>query len=218
MPQRTNRPDSVNCELIDTVRAHGGATLAGSLLAAGEAPLVETGRALSEIGAWCHVDVMDGIFTPYRGLPVSTLRELAEAGCGPIDAHLMLADPEPVLAEILRHPPDRVTVHLESRGSPGATARRIRDAGSSPWLAISPHTPSRASVRHLDAFDGILVMLVSPGARNATADLDLLAKMDELQQRVRIPVGVDGGVTESNAVACLTAGATYLVSGRSLLG
>jgi len=206
----------MNRELIDTVRAHGGATLAGSLLAAGPGPLVETGRALTDAGAWCHVDVMDGIFTPHKGLRVATLRELGSAGCGPIDAHLMLADPEPLLTSVLRHLPDRVTVHLESNGSPEAMAHRIRDAGSSPWLAISPHTPYLACVEHLDAFDGALVMLVSPGTRDTTADLDLLAKVRQLQQH--IPVGVDGGVTDGNARQCLQAGARYLVSGRSLLG
>ena len=206
----------MNRDLIDTVRAHGGATLAGSLLAAGTAPLVETARALRDVGAWCHVDVMDGIFTPHRGLPTATLRELASAGCGPIDAHLMLADPEPVLAAVLRHPPDRVTVHLESSGSPEAAARRIRDAGSSPWLAISPRTPYLASLDHLEAFDGVLVMLISPGARDTAADLELLAKVRQLRER--IPVGVDGGVTAANAGQCLQAGARYLVSGRSLLG
>jgi ribulose-phosphate 3-epimerase len=159
---------------------------------------------------------MDGIFTPHKGLPATTLRELASAGCGPIDAHLMFADPEPVLASVLRHPPDRVTVHLESRGSSKALAHRIRDAGSSPWLAISPRTSYLASVGHLDAFDGVLVMLVSPGARDAAADLDLLAKVRQLQER--ISVGVDGGVTAANAEDCLRAGARYLVSGRSLLG
>lgn len=205
----------MNHELINTVRAHRGAILAGSLLAAGSAPLVETGRALVDAGAWCHVDVMDGIFTPHRGLPATSLRELAEAGCGPLDAHLMLADPEPVLASVLRHPPDRVTVHLESSGSPEAAARRIRDAGSSPWLAISPRTPYLACVDHLDAFDGALVMLVSPGSRNTAADLNLLTKVRQLQER--IPVGVDGGVTTANVHQCLQAGARYLVSGRSLL-
>jgi ribulose-phosphate 3-epimerase len=206
----------VNRELIDMVAAHGEATLAGSLLAAGSAPLVETARALTEVGAWSHVDVMDGIFTPHRGLPTATLRELAAAGCGPIDAHLMLADPEPVLASVLRHPPDRVTVHLESSGSPEAMARRIRDAGSSPWLAISPGTAYLGCVEHLDSFDGALVMLVSPGARGTAADLNLLAKVRQLQEH--IPVGVDGGVTDGNAGRCLEAGARYLVSGRSLLG
>jgi ribulose-phosphate 3-epimerase len=206
----------VNRELIDTVKAHEGATLAGSLLAAGSAPLVETARALADVGAWCHVDVMDGIFTPHRGLPTATLRELASSGYGPIDAHLMLADPEPVLASVLRHPPDRVTVHVESRGSPEAMAHRIRDAGSSPWLAISPGTAYLACVEHLAAFDGALVMLVSPGARDTAADLDLLAKARQLKER--IPVGVDGGVTAANADHCLRAGAKYLVSGRALFG
>jgi ribulose-phosphate 3-epimerase len=206
----------VNRELVDTVGAYGGATLAGSLLAAGSAPLVETARALADVGAWCHVDVMDGIFTPHRGLPVATLRELASAGCGPVDAHLMLADPEPILASVLRHPPDRVTLHVESSGSPEAMARRIRDAGSSPWLAVSPHTAYLALAEHLEAFDGALVMLVKPGARDTEADLDLLAKVRQLRER--LPVGVDGGVTAGNAGQCLRAGAGYLVSGRSLLG
>jgi ribulose-phosphate 3-epimerase len=149
-------------------------------------------------------------------LPTTTLRELASAGCGPIDAHLMVSDPSSVLGPVLRHPPDRVTVHLESRGSPEAMARRIRDAGSSPWLAISPRTPYLACVEHLGAFDGVLVMLVSPGARDTAADLDLLAKVRQLREH--IPVGVDGGVTAANAGHCLRAGARYLVSGRALLG
>jgi pentose-5-phosphate-3-epimerase len=59
-------------------------------------------------------------------------------------------------------------------------------------------------------------MLVSPGARDTAADLDLLAKVRQLQEH--IPVGVDGGVTAANAGHCLQAGARYLVAGRSLLG
>jgi ribulose-phosphate 3-epimerase len=206
----------VNQNLVDAVRAHGTATLAGSLLAAAPERRVDEARELTAARAWCHVDVMDGRFTPHKGLPVTTIRRLADAGCGPVDVHLMVADPLPVLESVLAYPPDRVTVHLESTNDPEALAQTIRDADCSPWLAISPRTAHEASVEHLAAFDGILIMLVQPGSRDTEADLGLLAKVREL--RTHIPVGVDGGVTEANVAGCMRAGATYVVAGRSLLG
>lgn len=206
----------MNRNLVDAVRAHGTATLAGSLLAAAPERLLGEARALTAAGAWCHVDVMDGYFTPHKGLPLTTIHRLADAGCAPVDVHLMVTDPLPVLESVLAYPPDRVTVHLESAARPEELAQTIRDAACSPWLAISPQTAYEASIEHLAAFDGVLIMLVQPGARDTEADTGLLAKVREL--RTHIPVGVDGGLTEANVAGCLRAGATYIVAGRSLLG
>ena len=93
----------------------------------------------------------------------------------------------------------------------------IRAGGAEAWVAlwrewdgldetsapIWPATP-----------DGVLVMLIEPGSRDrcALARLALVnACADDL------PVAVDGGVTESVAELCVTAGASSIVVGRALL-
>ena len=108
----------------------------------------------------------------------------------------------------------RVTVPFEDLDDVEATAATIRASGVQPWLAISPGTTLSRCADALAHVDGLLVMLLEPG-NQGPADLTLLAKV--AQASGHRPVGVDGGVGETNVANVLAAGASYVVVGRRLL-
>lgn len=179
-------------------------------------PLDAWRRAAEQLGQtslWVHLDIMDGLFTPRLGAPVTEMLWLNSPGIGPVDIHLMVQDPNAWLPDVLALHPARVTVHVESCDDAVSLSDRVRASNASPWLAINPNTDCKVLEQVLPHFDGVLVLLIPPGTSNA-ADLSLRSRVAQLSSMAT--VGVDGGVNSANAGDWISAGASYLVVGRAL--
>ncbi|GMA85091.1 hypothetical protein GCM10025868_03410 [Angustibacter aerolatus] len=75
---------------------------------------------------WAHVDVMDGHFVPNLTLGLPVVEALARVTPVPIDAHLMIDDPDrwaPAYAEAGAR---SVTFHAEAAAAPVRLARELR--------------------------------------------------------------------------------------------
>ncbi len=105
---------------------------------------------------------------------------------------------------------ERLTVSralLEAHSEHLQAARR---EGLTVWCELPQGDPPAA----VDGADGRLVMLIRPGTTDAADPLELGAVRDFVG---RVPVGVDGGITEDIARACADLGANPIISGRALL-
>lgn len=205
-------PGSLNPAITAGIAGHAGATLAGSIYAVPESIRLAAAQRLAQEKLWIHADVIVDDLT-HRGVDLSLVRTLADRQLGPLDVHLIAAELDGPLQEVCAAKVDRVTVPFESCGDVAAVAERIRSGGAEAWLAVAPQTGLAVIQSSLDAVDGVLVMLINPGSSDV-ADPALLAKLEHLGPA--LPVGVDGGVDETNLSACLRAGARYIVSGRAL--
>ncbi|MGB3482100.1 MAG: ribulose phosphate epimerase [Mycobacterium sp.] len=192
--------------------------LAGSVYATSPESRVEAAQALSEAGLDIHVDVM----AEAEGLPAGvSLAELNRISVtvdeARIGVHLIGSANfvDTILASVLAVRPGVVFLPWAAFSAERADA--IRAAGAQAWIALwqewdgldessSPAWPSMP--------DGVLVMLIEPGTRDRCA-LGQLAVVTACA--VDLPVAVDGGVTESVAELCVTAGASSIVVGRALL-
>jgi pentose-5-phosphate-3-epimerase len=192
--------------------------LAGSVYAAAPDERVHAAQVLSDAGQDVHVDIMAESEGLPAGVSLDELNRIAAAvDRRRIGVHLIGSANfvDTILASVLSAGPGVVFLPWEAFTDERAGA--IRAAGAQAWIALwqewdgldETSTPTWPSTP-----DGALVMLIEPGTR-ARCALGRLAVVTACASD--LPVAVDGGVTESVAELCVTAGASSIVVGRALL-
>ena len=172
---------------------------------------------------WAHVDVMDAHFVPNLTLGLPILEALARVSPIPLDAHLMIDDPDrwaPMYAEAGA---SNVTFHIEAARDPRSLARNLRALGARAGMALKPGTPFAPYAELLPELDMVLVMTVEPGFGGQSFMADQMPKVREVREAVsrsgaEIWVQVDGGVTARTIEACAEAGADVFVAGSAVYG
>ena len=199
-----------------------GPIISPSILSADFARLGEEARAIEAAGAdWLHVDVMDGTFVPNITIGPPVLRALKPHVSIPFDVHLMIAPADPHLEAFREAGADIISVHPEAGPHLNRTCRRIRELGAKSGVVFNPSTPAQVVEFMLEDIDLVLVMSVNPGFGGQGFMASQLRKVEQLAEMAErtgldIVVEVDGGVTATNARACLDAGATALVAGTAV--
>ncbi|MBS45803.1 MAG: ribulose-phosphate 3-epimerase [Nocardioides sp.] len=170
---------------------------------------------------YVHVDVMDNHFVPNLTFGPTMVEALARSTDVPLDAHLMIEDPD-------RHAPTyveagcaSVTFHVEAAKAPVRLAREIRAAGGRASMALKPATPVEPYEDLLPELDMLLLMTVEPGF-GGQKFLDLVlpkirrarAMMDA--HGVETWLQVDGGVSLETIGRCAEAGADVFVAGSAV--
>src|SRR5574342_1020465 len=138
--------------------------IAPSILSADFGRLAEEVRAVEAAGAdVIHVDVMDGRFVPnitIGPLVVSAVRKVTKL---PVDAHLMIVEPERYVEAFAKAGANLVSVHAEVSPHLHRTLQAIRAAGARPAVALNPSTPLDALEWVLGDCEMVLIMTVNPG-------------------------------------------------------
>ena len=181
---------------------------------------VETVTAEADL---LHVDVMDGHFVPNFSIGIPVLKSVRAITRLPLDAHLMIEEPERYLEAFVKAGADSVSVHAEVCPDLPAIAHQMRALGIRASVAINPATaPARvlAAAAHLDM---ILVMSVHPGFGGQdfiAATLDKLRAIRRELDRLQLAVDlqVDGGIKVDNIAAVAEAGANVFVAGSAIFG
>ncbi|MEO5616996.1 MAG: ribulose-phosphate 3-epimerase [Candidatus Eisenbacteria bacterium] len=196
---------------------------APSILSADFARLADALAIVDPARDWVHCDVMDHQFVPnlsFGPLIVAAARKLSRAF---LDVHLMVQQPERMIAAFREAGADQITVHLEANHDRelDAVLGAVRAAGARTGLALKPGTPLAAAEPHLAAIDLLLIMTVEPGFGGQSFMEPMLAKVREADAwRARhgatYRIEVDGGIATDTARLARTAGADVFVAGHSI--
>jgi ribulose-phosphate 3-epimerase len=198
--------------------------IAPSILSADFGRLAEEVRAAEAAGAdWIHVDVMDGRFVPNITIGPLVVEAVRKVTRLPIDAHLMIVEPERYVEAFAKAGADLISVHAEVSPHLHRTIQAIRVAGARPSVALNPSTPLDCLEYVLGDVDMVLLMTVNPGFGGqsyvpaVTEKVRRLRRMaDERGQELEIQV--DGGVKPSTVGVVAQAGANVLVAGTAVFG
>jgi ribulose-phosphate 3-epimerase len=139
----------------------------------------------------------------------------------PLDAHLMIDDPDGNAIEYVEAGCGSVTFHVEAAKAPVRLAREIRAKGARAAMALKPATPIEPYEELLAELDMVLVMTVEPGF-GGQKFLDLcLPKIRTARQLIEKHGGetwlqVDGGVSLETIERCAEAGADVFVAGSAV--
>ena len=172
---------------------------------------------------WAHVDVMDAHFVPNLTLGLPVVEALVRVSPVPIDAHLMIEDPDLWAPRYAEAGCQSVTFHVEAARDPRTLARALRAAGARASMALKPATPFAPYEDLLPDLDMVLVMTVEPGFGGQSFMADQMPKVRQVREAVRrhggeIWVQVDGGVSADPIEQCAEAGADVFVAGSAVYG
>jgi ribulose-phosphate 3-epimerase len=196
--------------------------IAPSILAADFAALAaDIGRVESEADL-LHVDCMDAHYVPNLSIGPPVVKSIRKHTELHLDCHLMVDNPQVLLAAFADAGADGCTVHVEL-GDPRPLFDEIRSLGMQVGLAFEPATPYEAVQPYLGDIDLLLVMSVKTGfggqafipevldkARAARAEID--------KRNLPVEIEIDGGIKIDTAPAAVAAGVDILVSGTGIFG
>jgi ribulose-phosphate 3-epimerase len=168
-----------------------------------------------------HLDIMDGCFVPNLTFGPPVVRAIASQTNIALDAHLMVADPDPLIAELVAAPVARIAVHIEVCHHLQRTLEGIRSVGIEAGVAINPCSALCLLEDALPWADFVLVMSVNPGFGGQAFIPETLGRISRLRRMVggqALDIAVDGGVGLENAATLAQAGATTLVAGSAIFG
>jgi len=202
----------------------GSVKLAPSILAADFARLGEQVIEAEQAGAdRIHVDVMDGHFVPNLSMGAGIVEALRRVTKLPLEAHLMISDPDAFLEQFAEAASDAILVHWEGNNNLHRTVQRIKALGKRVGVVINPATPAVVLEEILADVDQVLVMTVNPGFGHQHFIHTTLPKIGRVRQMIeKIRPGcdleVDGGIDAETAPLTVAAGANVLVAGSAIFG
>jgi ribulose-phosphate 3-epimerase len=198
--------------------------IAPSILSADFCRLGDEIRQVEAAGAdSIHFDVMDGHFVPNLSIGVPVMESVRKITRLPLDAHLMIENPEKYLGPFVQAGADSLTVHSEVCSDLPAIGGQIHKLGARASIAINPETPLDRVLAAAEHFDMILVMSVHPGFGGQDFIPESVERLrsvrNELNRRgLMIDLQVDGGIKVDNIGRVAAAGANVLVSGSGIFG
>jgi len=187
------------------------------------APLDRLGQVVIELetaGAdYIHFDIEDGSFVPVMTLGTKMIQDLRRFTRLPFDVHLMMVNPEWILAEVVRSGANRVSVHYEACPYPRRVLRQIVSLGAKAGVAFNPATPVPDLAYLLPYLSFVVILTTEPEIPDCPFLPEVLEKVRE-GKRAKGLEGiewvVDGGLNLENLHRVTAAGTDTVVIGRSV--
>lgn len=200
------------------------ALIVPSILSADFARVGEQVQAAQQGGAdRIQIDVMDGCFVPNITVGPLVVEAVRRHCTLPLEAHLMIVEPERYLSDFAKAGADVIIVHQEASPHLHRTVEQIHRLGKQAGVAINPATPLAALQEVLNDVELVLCMTVDPGFGGQDYIASMTPKIERLrtmmtQHNARCDLEVDGGIHAATAPVAVRAGANLLVAGSAVYG
>jgi ribulose-phosphate 3-epimerase len=179
-------------------------------------------QKITSVSDALHLDVMDNQFVPNFTFDIARAFEIINFAKLPVDAHLMICDPDSIAPKYAEQGTNSVTFHFEAANHVASTISNIRSNGAKVGLAIKPATSFQEIEEFMADIDMLLIMTVEPGfggqsfmhdqmvkVRTARAHIENMKKEKPLLQ-------IDGGVSLDTIAEAALAGANCFVAGSAV--
>jgi len=166
-----------------------------------------------------HVDLMDGTYVSNIAFGPNQISAMKKASKMKFDVHMMLANPERHIDDVINTGAEMISVHYESTPHVHFILQKIKKAGRKAGVVINPGTPESLLEYLLDDIDYILIMTINPGQPGQTFIEKSLEKIKNTKKMIagrNIQIEVDGGVNLEIAKRVQAAGADLIVVGGAL--
>lgn len=172
---------------------------------------------------WLHLDIMDGVFVPNLSFGFPVVERIAAVAKKPMDAHLMIVNPDNYIERFARLGVEYLTVHLEACTHLNRTVALIHECGMKAGVAVNPHTNVALLEDMIPYIDMALIMSVNPGFGGQKFIPQSVAKVRRLREMIAASgsdclIEIDGGVGEDNVAMLAAAGVDAFVAGSSVFG
>ena len=169
-----------------------------------------------------HLDIMDNIFVPNFTFDFQRAKEIIAFSDLPVDAHLMIADPDVSAPRYAQAGCVSVTFHLEAAKNVGQTITDVKSNGAKVGVAVKPGTSLSLIEPFIEQIDLLLIMTVEPGFGGQSFMHDQMDKVKTARSRIELMKGtkpliqVDGGISLETIGEAANAGANCFVAGSAV--
>lgn len=174
---------------------------------------------ISPVADLLHLDIMDNKFVPNLTWNFAAAEEIIRKSPLPVDAHLMIEDPDIQAVKYAEVGCKSVTVHFEACANVKQTLKSIRGAGARAAIALKPKTDFAALLEYRELIDMILIMTVEPGFGGQKFMEEMMDKVKKSRSFIGdadIWLQVDGGISTDTIEIARGAGADTFVAGSAV--
>ena len=156
---------------------------------------------VSAVSDAIHLDIMDNKFVPNFTFDLERAIEIINFSKLPIDAHLMIEDPDNIAPKYAQAGCDSVSFHFEAVKNCRQTIADIKSNGAKVGIAIKPNTPFSMVEEFVGDIDMFVIMTVEPGFGGQAFMSDQMSKVTQARTKINSRKGesvllqVDGGIS-----------------------
>ena len=151
-----------------------------------------------------QLDIIDGQYVDNRTIQLSDISRPTDLN---MDVHLMVNDPKQFVEQAILLHANNIIIQMECCDNIMPFLERIKKSGLNAGVAINPETSLKSLKPYKEILDHVLIMGYPAGFAGQKLNpivFDRLAEVREMFPSVE--VGLDGGVSPSNAKKVLQAG------------
>ena len=176
---------------------------------------------IAKVSDLLHLDIMDNKFVPNQTFSFDRAKEIIANSVMPVDAHLMISDPDLMAPKYAAAGAASVTVHIEAVNNLSKTINEIRINGAKVGVALKPKTQLVDVLPYLPDLDLLLIMTVEPGFGGQKFMMDQVSKISQAKREIdqlnlKVLLQVDGGVSKETIQIARNAGANCFVAGNAV--
>lgn len=167
-----------------------------------------------------HIDIMDGQFVDNFGMGYQDIEFIRSATKKPLEAHLMINNPERYFDILTKIGLDVAYIHPESTHEPEIAIEELKKRGVIPGIAVNPGTSIAYIEELLNIVDRVLVMCVVPGHAGrdfAPYVADKIRRLLKIKDKYNFDIYWDGACTRERIKEWAPRGVKGFVLGTSSL-